>query len=243
MALSNDDREFVRKIYRRVADQPLEPDDPLYEPIHEQLNEDDPVAIMQRRIELADVQTMQLFSGFSGSGKTTELFRLRRNLREQGYVVLYADALKYVNPFDPLPIGDMLMVIAGAFSDAVEDELGVDLKSESFWERLGHFVEQTEVRLTGGEAKLEYSSPAHGVLGVIKAGLSIKAELKTGSNFRRQLQEFLTAHLVQLQADVTQFFEYGARQSGPPRAARRSRSSSCSISSSRCAATTAIGRT
>jgi len=79
----------------------------LYEPIHQQLNEDDPVAIMQRRIQLADVQTMQLFSGFSGSGKPTELFRLRRNQREQGYVVLYADALKYVNPFDPLPIGDI----------------------------------------------------------------------------------------------------------------------------------------
>ena len=211
MALSNDEREFVRSLYRRVADQPLEPNDPLYEPIHEQLNEDDPVAIKQRRIELADVQTMQLFSGFSGSGKTTELFRLRRNLREQGYVVLYADALKYVNPFDLLPIGDMLMVIAGAFSDAVQDELGIDLESNSFWERLRRFVERTEVRLSSGEAKLEYSSPAHSVLGGIKAGLSIKAELKTGSDFRRQLQDFLTAHLVQLQSDVTQFFEYGAK--------------------------------
>lgn len=92
MALSPADREFVRGINRRVADRALEPDDPLYEPIHEQMNEDDPVAMMQNRIDLADVQTMQLFSGFSGSGKTTELFRLRRNLREQGYIVLYAEA-------------------------------------------------------------------------------------------------------------------------------------------------------
>jgi hypothetical protein len=118
MALSKDDREFVRGVYRLVADRALEPDDPLYEPIHEQMNEDDPVAIMQSRIELADVQTMQLYSGFSGSGKTTELFRLRRNLREQGYVVLYADADSYVNYVEPLTIADMLMVAAGAFSDA-----------------------------------------------------------------------------------------------------------------------------
>lgn len=211
MPLSKDDREFVRGLYRRVVDQPLEPDDPLYEPIHEQLNEDDPVAIMQRRIELADVQTMQLFSGFSGSGKTTELFRLRRNLREQGYVVLYADALKYVDPFDPLPIGDMLMVAAGAFSDAIEEDLGIDLRSESFWQRLRGMVERTEVRLSSGEAKLEYSSPGQSVLGGIKAGLNIKAELKTRSNFRRTLQDFLAAHLVQLQADVAQFFEHGAK--------------------------------
>ncbi len=211
MSLSQDDREFVRGLYRRVLDQPLEPDDPLYEPIHEQLNEDDPVAIMQRRIELADVQTMQLFSGFSGSGKTTELFRLRRNLREQGCVVLYADALKYVDPFDPLPIGDMLMVAAGAFSDAIQEDLGIDLRTESFWDRLPGLVARTEIRLSGGDAKLEYSSPGHSVLGGIKAGLNIKAELKTRSSFRRTLQEFLAAHLVQLQEDVAQFFEQGAK--------------------------------
>jgi hypothetical protein len=211
MPLSKDDREFVRRLYRHVLDQALEPDDPFYEPIHEQLNEDDPVAIMQRRIELADAQTMQLFSGFSGSGKTTELFRLRRNLREQGYIVLYTDALKYVDPFDPLPIGDMLMVIAGAFSDAIKDDLGIDLHAESFWERLRGLVERSDVRLSGGEAKLDYSSPGHSVLGGIKAGLSIKAEQKTRSSFRGKLREFLSANLVQLQADVAQFFEDGAK--------------------------------
>ena len=211
MALSKDNREFVRGLYRLVADRPLEPDDPLYEPIHQQLNEDDPVAIMQSRIELADVQTMQLFSGFSGSGKTTELFRLRRNLHAQGYVVVYADALNYVNQVEPLTIADMLMVTAGAFSDALQSDLGIDLRQDTFWDRLRHFVEQTELRLTGGEAKLEYSSPGHSVLGGIKAGLNIRAELKTGSNFRRQLQDFLTANLVQLQRDVEQFFEDGAK--------------------------------
>jgi hypothetical protein len=84
MAIAKEDRDFLRGINRRVADQALEPNDPLYEPIYEQLDADDPVAIMQARIELSDVQTMQLFSGFSGAGKTTELFRLRRNLLDAG---------------------------------------------------------------------------------------------------------------------------------------------------------------
>ncbi len=211
MGLSKEDRDFVRNLYRRVADRALEPDDPLYEPMHEQSNEDDPVAIMQSRIELAEIQTMQLFSGFSGSGKTTELFRLRRNLRAQGYIVLYADALEYVNEVEPLTIADMLMVIAGAFGDALKNDLGIDPQSKSFWERLRDFVERTEVRLSGVEGKLEYNSPGASVLGGIKAGLNIKAELKTGSSFRKQLQQFLTAHLVQLQDDVGQFFEDGAK--------------------------------
>ena len=154
---------------------------------------------------------MQLFSGFSGSGKTTELFRLRRDLRAQGYVVLYADALTYINQFEPLTIADMLMILAGAFSDALNNDLQIDLQQQSFWERLRRLIERTEVQLTGGEGKLEYTSPGHSVMGGIKAGLSIKAELKTGSNFRRQLQEFLNAHLVQLQRDVEQFFEDGAK--------------------------------
>ena len=211
MALSKEERGFLRGLHTRVADRALEPDDPLYEPIHQQLNEDDPVAIMQGRIELADVQTMQLFSGFSGCGKTTELFRLRRDLRKQGYIVLYADALAYVNQFEPLTIADMLMVVAGAFSDALKSDLQIDMQQESFWERLRRFIERIEVRPSGSEAKLEYSSPGHSILGGIKAGLSIRAELKTGSNFRRQLQEFLSAYLVQLQRDVEQFFEDGAK--------------------------------
>src|SRR5271167_2700097 len=176
MALAKEDRDFVRAVNRLVVDRALEPDDPLYEPIHEQMNEDDPVALMQGRIELADVQTMQLFSGFSGSGKTTELFRLRRNLRDQGYVVLYADATSYVNYVEPLAIADMLMVTAGAFSDALKDDLGIDLASNSFWDKLRGMVERTTLWPTGGEAKLEYTSPGQSVLGGIKAGLSIKAE-------------------------------------------------------------------
>jgi hypothetical protein len=211
MALGKEDRNFVRAVNRLVVDRALEPDDPLYEPIHEQMNEDDPVAIMQSRIGLADVQTMQLFSGFSGSGKTTELFRLRRNLREEGYVVLYADATSYVNYVEPLAIADMLMVTAGAFSDALKDDLGIDLASNSFWDKLSGMVERTTLWPTRGEAKLEYTSPGQSVLGGIKAGLSIKAELKTGSDFRRKLTEFLTTNLVQLQKDVEQFFEDGAK--------------------------------
>ena len=211
MALAKEDREFVRGINRRVTDRALEPDDPLYEPLHEQMNEDDPVAMIQNRIELADVQTMQLFSGFSGSGKTTELFRLRRNLREQGYIVLYAEATTYVNYVEPLTIADMLMVTAGAFSDALNNDLGIDIGNDSFWNRLTGVVTRIAEGQTTIATKLEYTSPGHSVLGGLKAGLDIKTELKTGSDFRRKLTEFLTTNLVQLQNDVEQFFEDGAK--------------------------------
>jgi hypothetical protein len=211
MPLSKDDRDFLRAVNRRVTDRALEPDDPLRQPLHEQMNEDDPVMIMQSRIDLADVQTMQLFSGFDGSGKTTELFRLRRNLREQGYIVLYAQATTYVNYVEPLTIADMLMITAGAFSDALKNDLGIDVGANSFWDRLTGTVTRIAEGQTTLAAKLEYNSPGHSLLGGLKAGLDIKQELKTGSDFRRKLTEFLTTNLVQLQKDVEQFFEDGAK--------------------------------
>ncbi len=46
---------------------------------------------------------------------------MRERLEESGYVVLYADALEYLNPNLPIDISDVLVVLAGAFSDALGD--------------------------------------------------------------------------------------------------------------------------
>ena len=67
----------------------------MREPRPEVLDDADPVLLMQRHVDFNDAQSLQLFSGFRGAGKTTELFRLRGELRKQGYVVLYADAMDY----------------------------------------------------------------------------------------------------------------------------------------------------
>jgi hypothetical protein len=210
MAITKEERTFLRNVHRALEDKPLEPDDPLHVRIHETLDRDDPVTRVQRHIELHEVESIQLFSGFSGSGKSTELFRLRRRLTEQGYVVLYANAEDYITGTEPLTIADMLMVIAGGFSDALED-MGIALPKQTFWGRLTDFVERTEIRLTGVDATAQYESPGKAVVGGIKAGLNIKAELKTGSSFRQALQKFLTSYLVELEADVQAFFESGVQ--------------------------------
>lgn len=209
MALTKEDSAFLREVHRALVDRPLEPDDPYHVRIHEDLDADDPVVRMQRHIELHDVESLQLFSGFSGSGKSTELYRLRRALRDQGYIVLYANAEDYITGTEPLTIADMLMVMAGGFSDAMYATIGTDLTQESFWARLKAFVERTEIRITSVDSKLEYSSPGKEVVGGIKAGLDLKAELKTGSSFRRSLQKFLSSYLVELEGDVQAFVESG----------------------------------
>lgn len=197
--------QFLRRLNVALVDAPLEPDDPRRVPIHEQAGTDDPVALMREAILLSDIPTMQLFSGFDGSGKTTELLRLRHDLQNDGYLVLYVNALDYFTLAEPLLIGDLLMGVAGALGDALAEEEEFDVPKEGFWRRLGNFIERTEVRISQVDAKFEYDSPGKSVVGGIKAGVNIKAELKTGSTFRKALQKFLSNSLPEFEREFRDY--------------------------------------
>lgn len=85
MPLTSEERLLLKTIYQRLNEnEPLKPDDPnyveLYQPVYDHEGCDDPVELMQTRIEFSEVESVQLFSGFRGSGKTTELFRLKKRL-------------------------------------------------------------------------------------------------------------------------------------------------------------------
>ena len=123
MALALEDRNFLKRIHKRLGDNPLPPGSDFYEPIYEHLGGEAPVALMRRNIEFCDTESIQRFSGFRGSGKTTELFRLKKSLEESGYVVLYGDALKYLNPAQEIDISDLLIVLAGTRHPAGWDTL------------------------------------------------------------------------------------------------------------------------
>src|SRR5665213_1476128 len=97
MPLSETDRAFLKHVYPKLTDEPLPPESPFYEPVYQTLGMDDPVQQISTLIDFAGVESIRLFSGFRGSGKTTELLRLQRLLESEGYFVLYADALNYVN--------------------------------------------------------------------------------------------------------------------------------------------------
>lgn len=111
MPLSNEDRQLLKEIFQRLEDRPLEPGTPryeqLYQPIYEVPGCEDPVELLQRYVEFSGVESLQLFSGFRGSGKSTELLRLKHQLEGNGYVVLYSDAVKYINPSEEIEISDL----------------------------------------------------------------------------------------------------------------------------------------
>jgi hypothetical protein len=211
MPISPADRAFLKQLYANLADEALKPESPFYEPVYQKLGLDDPVQQISTLIEFDGVESIRLFSGFRGSGKTTELLRLQRLLEERGYFVLYADALNYVNSAEPIEITDLLMVMAGAFSDALEDKLEKDIARETFWDRIWTFL-NSEINLKEASAKIAYETPAKELFGSVKTGLDLKFELKSATNFRRQLQGFLANKLKELKNNVDRFFEEGIKQ-------------------------------
>ncbi len=198
------DREFRRWLEKRlVVDQPLQPTDELYQPLYEGVA-GNPIDLLFEDIDLSEVESLNFISGFRGSGKTTELFRLKQRLEDEGYFVAYANALDYLLPSDPVEISDLLLVLAGAFSDAIEKTLHLDLAGEGFWTRFVHFLTKTKVQMDGIEFKA-------GIPGS-DVGVNFKTSLKEDRSFRKQLRQKLAARLGELRSEVHKFFEFGRKQ-------------------------------
>ena len=210
MPLNPSHSASLKQLYANLADEALRPGSPFYEPVYQRLGLEDPVQQISTLIDFDGVQSIRLFSGFRGSGKTTELLRLQCLLEERDYFVLYADALDYVNAAEPIEITDLLMVMAGAFSDALEAKIGSDIARETFWDRIWTFL-NTEINLKEITAKLGYETPAKEMFGSVKTGLDLKFELKSATHFRKQLQGFLANKLKELKNNVDGFFEDGIK--------------------------------
>ncbi len=207
--LPQSDHGFRKWLHNRLnVDQSLEPDNELYEPLYEGAAAD-PVKLIYADIDLAVVESLNFISGFRGAGKTTELFRLKKQLEEAGHFVAYANALNYLLPTEPVEISDFLLVLAGSFSDAIDSTLKIDLAAESFWTRFVHYLWKTEIKLEGLE--VEAKVPQTDV------GLNFKTSLKEVESFRQQLRKRLGARLGDVRREVKNFFEFGLqkiRQSG-----------------------------
>jgi len=221
MALTSEQQALRKKIYPRLdGRKPLRPDVPadtaMYYPIYSAPGCEDPVQLLQDHIELIGSESLQMFSGFRGSGKTTELFRLQKSLQKQGYVVLYADALDYLSPSEEIDITDLLIVLAGAFSDALEQwakeiKEPVKLTHESFWTRITSYLKGTTVKASEANINLEMSSLAKEILGGLDAGVNLKLAIKESPTFRQQVQQFMQNRIPDLRNAAHGFFQDGVK--------------------------------
>lgn len=186
------DAAFLEAFYNALADAPLEAGDPKYVRLYEGPTAlgDDPVKLLAFPI-LKKAQSVQLLSGYRGTGKSTELRRLEALLVEQGHQVVLIDMDEHLNMSTPVDVSDFLMTLAGVFGEAMErpEHLGQDPKREGYWERFIAFMTRTNISLPEASAT------------------GIKANLKSDPTFRQKLQNLMKGHLGALVADVHRFFE------------------------------------
>ncbi len=191
--MRSEDDAFLKQFYRQLMDRPLDPaSDKLYVPLYEGPDAigDDPVRLLEQAIRWLPGESVRLLSGFRGTGKSTELRRLRSRLRDAGYLVLLVDLEDYINLTTRVDVSDFLIAITGAFGEALASPelLGENPASEGYWTRVSEFMRKTNITVPD----------------VTPVG--IKVNLKSDPSFRQQVQEQMVGHLGALVKNVRAFF-------------------------------------
>lgn len=138
-----------------------------------------------------DEPTCQLFTGHIGCGKSTELFRLKAQLEQQLFHVVYFESSKDLDMAD-VDISDILLSIAKAVSESLE-AIDIHLRPRYFaklFTDIKGFL-QTPIELSG-EAELS--------VGIAK----ITAKTKESPQLRDQLRQHLEPRTQSILAAINE---------------------------------------
>ena len=192
----------------RLSDRPLDPANPAdagwyIRDLHVQADLDgrerDPIARLARKIERAQGSQVWLFTGNIGSGKSTELRRLRGLMKEQQHVALLADASDYINLHQPVEISDFLISVSAAFAVEAGKLLHQDQIAAGYWERLRNLLLNTQISVN--QVAVKSALPG------LDTGIDLQAAIKLDPDFKLRLQQHLQAHLSTLRGEVEKMLE------------------------------------
>ncbi|HIK28154.1 MAG: KAP family NTPase [Oscillatoriaceae bacterium SKW80] len=142
-----------------------------------------------------DDPSCQLFTGHIGCGKSTELFRLKAELEEKGFHVVYFESSKDLDMAD-VDITDILLAIARQVSESLE-KIKVYTQPRGFSALLKGAAEilQSPIQLEGeaGIPGLGSITVGEGELGIsLTGGIGkITAKTKDSPKLRSQLRQYL----------------------------------------------------
>jgi hypothetical protein len=153
-----------------------------------------------------DEPTCELFTGHIGCGKSTELLRLKTELEQDGFHVVYFESSDDLEMVD-VDIGDVLLAIARRVSQSL-DQISLDEPSR-LKELLQGAIKALNSDITGVKLKV----PGVGDVGVTsekeKFSLSfgigeITAKAKSDATMRERLNQYLGPQKTQLLAAINQ---------------------------------------
>jgi len=144
----------------------------------------DAVGSLRRDILRTEGGGVFLFTGQSGSGKSTELHRLERDLRAKGAKVYYVDLQEWLNFNEPVSLSAFLVSLLSGWVDQV----GTVTAQRTPVERLISFF--TKTRLIPENIKLDATA------GPIKG--QIQFAMQSDPDFRRSLEANLRKQLASI---------------------------------------------
>ncbi len=171
--------DLLARVYQAFDPSPLEPEeDDLYIELDDVRGEAGVVARLAKRIQLSgDEYTCQLLAGHHGSGKSTELKRLKRELEtgENPFFVVYCEAKSDLDVND-VDFPEVLIAIVHQLARQLEEQVGIKLKPGYFkdrWERLKKVL-GSEV----GFEEFELQTGLFNLAGVIKSSPDARAKIR-----------------------------------------------------------------
>lgn len=200
-------RELQRYIAQCNPEEPLvREDDPLYEPLDQgepvrgsgDLSCIDELAQTIRLLEPTGA-TCQLFTGFSGSGKTTELRRLKARFEADKLTpthVVFVNFEEYLDLYTPISITDVLRILAFALDreataeEAIKAGKDPDKIEVGYLRRFFDFVARLDPTLKG--------------IGFNAYAANLMFEIKDNPNFRQKVEEALKLRFQAFAKEATE---------------------------------------
>lgn len=187
-------RQELADLLQALKPDPIDPDDARYFRFHEAAGEprgSDPVARLRSTIELSRSETTcQVFSGFRGTGKSSELRRLRADLVADGFEVLMVEAEKVINLYKPVEPSDLLLSVAAAVASEIEARFGESPAARGVLERITEFFQRFSL------SQVELGSGVEA--GPAKIDLpKLTFSLARNPSFKAQVQEALRGKLTE----------------------------------------------
>jgi len=197
-------RQQLEALTEALYDEPIGPADPRYFPFHNAKGAPrggDPISDLRATIDLSKARaTSQLFSGFRGSGKSTELRRLHAGLVEDGYKVIFVEGSRVINLYQPLEPADLLLSVAAAVAMAVSELSGTSPAKRSLLDRIVEFFGNTNVNLS------QLSVGAGVDAGGVKLDIGkLVFDLSTNPSFKLRVQDALRGRLSEFVEEFRRF--------------------------------------
>lgn len=125
----------IKKIYQAFDPSPLRAEETdLYVDLDAVRGGDEPVNKLAQTIKLSESTTTQLFAGHIGSGKSTELRLLQKQLQDDGYFVVFCQILQDIDERDA-DFPDVLLSMMRQMVSQIKERGKVQLKPGYFQQR------------------------------------------------------------------------------------------------------------